>query len=236
MSLRVTSVVLFVLTVTVVSSAQQKCCTCRGPDRIFQIPQAAGCDIACSTNGGVSIGLKACMPIPQTKCGQYFQAFGGNCQGNQWCECGLTVRLMTPTPMVKQEVKVQIVSGNLGQEAGPLRHRTVLSGSVDWGDGSPKSALDTGDHILAHVYEKPGNYTVGAEIHGDFKWNGESGSSCSYRCRTAPASIAISVLGKSTSRGHKELPSSGSQLPLLALGGIGLLIIGSTLKVWTKQM
>jgi hypothetical protein len=223
MYLRVASLALFVLTFPIAAFApQQKCCTCRGSDgRKFQVPQSAGCDIACKASQGVSIGVEACMfgapppgsiPLPKEQCLPYWSAIpgAGDCRGNHWIECGMTITQVTPTAEAGEPVQVDFTSQNLGQEVGPrnigLRHRLAVAGSVDWGDRSAKSGLDTGHHTLTHKYDKPGQYTVSAEIHGDFKWNegGGGNGSCSYRARTAPASITINVFAKSAETGKKS--------------------------------
>jgi len=135
-------------------------------------------------------------------CGQYFTSIGGDCKGNKWCECSLVIQPTTPTPIAGQEISVNFITGNLGQEVGPrdigLRHRIdPIGGSVDWGDRTPPSKLAPENHILTHVYQTPGDYTISAEMHGAFKWNDPAqGASCSYFCKTAPSSLTVKIFGK----------------------------------------
>jgi hypothetical protein len=207
------SLVLFALGATIASSAQQKCCTCvRDGAQGFQIPQSTGCEIGCKDGGGTYVSLQACVgpgnpnpppgsvPVPNTHCDPYWNEIGGSCGGNHWIECELAIYQRTPIAIAGEPVLVQFASQNLGQETGggalALRHRLAVDGSVDWGDNSDKTHLDTGDYTLLHTYAKPGPYTVSAEIHGDFKWNelGAGNNSCSYRARTEPSSRRIDVL------------------------------------------
>jgi hypothetical protein len=146
---------------------------------------------------GLAVLGGGAKPTPP-ECAKYWTQIGGDCKGNVWCECRLTVRQVTEHPKVGKEVTVEFKNDNLGQEydAGndTFRRRIALKGSVNWGDGEPPSDLDTGSHKLTHVYRKPGTYKISAEIHGDFKWNNPGeGASCSYRDRTAPAALDIQV-------------------------------------------
>ena len=191
------------------SQSAAQCCTCLSNEgsRPFQIPQSSGCSIACSTSGGKSVGVRKCTfggpqpdlkPIPDYQCGAYWQQIGGDCKGNKWIQCDLRIKQETAIAIAGDDTTFRFTNDNLGQEIGPrdigMRHRIALQGTIIWGDGTPNSSLDTGDFQKSHKYAKPGKYLVTAEIHGDFKWNNANeGASCSYRDRTAPASILVKV-------------------------------------------
>lgn len=208
MVLRFASIGLLILVAGINCLAQDKCCTCVDGATQFQIPQSGGCEIGCQASRGVSVGVQACYhglppgsypapPPPDHHCDPYWLQIGGDCKGNHWNQCDLSIKLLSDKPVVGVATGFEFFNNNLGQEYGTRfvgRTRIAMGGSVDWGDNTPKAGLNTWRNRLNHVYEKPGTYVVSAEIHGDFKWNNTSeGASCSYRDRTAPASISIVV-------------------------------------------
>lgn len=211
MVLRFAAIVLLSLGAGINCSAQNKCCTCVDDQNgtRFQIAQSAGCAIGCKASRGTAVGVQACWfnslppgsypvpPAPDRTCDPYWLQIAGDCKGNHWCQCRLTITQVTSKAVAGDPITFEFVNDNLGQEYGTRfvgRSRISVGGSVDWGDHKPASSLDSGKYRLNHVYDKPGTYVISAEIHGDFKWNNTSeGASCSYRDRTAPVSLTVVV-------------------------------------------
>lgn len=240
MRLRAASIVLMGLVVGANCSVQKKCCTCVAGGVELQIQQSnqiglplgqSECPSLCDKKTNArSIGLRTCDPIllkrkipkppppPDTHCLSYWRpgcqytkgCDVGDCKGNQWIQCDLTIKLVSHKVVAGHPATFQFFNDNLGQEyrgeSHASRTRMTLDGSIDWGDSTPKRKLDTGRHRFPHRYENPGTYIIKAEIHGDFLWVnphegkfleapdvGFKGSSCSYSARTAPASLTVVV-------------------------------------------
>jgi len=120
----------------------------------------------------------------------------GDCKGNKWIQCRLSITQLSTKAVAGEPVVFEFFNDNLGQEVGTMRRRLPgqFEGSVDWGDKKPKDKLDTGRTRLNHTYDRPGPYTVKAEISGQFKWiNYNENASCSYYAKTMPASEGVSV-------------------------------------------
>ena len=190
--MRVARVSLIVLTMMFPLSAigqQRDCCWCSAQNTKFGVEVPAGfgsyqCRIACSSSGGNAIGFKhgACYAPPPTQsqpnmCPQHTS--GGDCKGNNWCQChALGIDLSSTDLKLDENLTVTVKAGDLGSGK-PLVDPG--GGQIDWGDGNKSPFPKLGDGTYQHAYSKPGAYSVEVRETGQFKWNADDGS-CSYYC------------------------------------------------------
>jgi hypothetical protein len=183
-----------------ISAQQRDCCLCAASNARFGVEVPAGfgswqCRTACSASGGSSVGFKngSCNAAPNNppapmpnRCP--IETTGGDCKGNNWCQCNSAkVQISKNQFAVGEVVTASVQLGDLGSGKPTV---DAGGGAVDWGDGT-KTPTPYGNGNYQHSYAKPGNYNVSASQGRQFKWDANDGS-CSYVCR-ASATTSVNV-------------------------------------------